>query len=295
MSDQRTQVLIPTLKAGTYAVSTVNHVTWLNTSVNPTPNKVRKSKGTTKPINEIFAECAKLTTDPYWLSIFNQAAIGKMPKKFSYSNGNLSYKRATKIQSVEVPQSPIEAISVCINFFRHYGGLASELEQKSISNNAATNSCSLADVPQTWAKTRKKMKEVMVENFVRSLAQSMKLTKVEAKQLHLLINFGLVLKIFHKDNISVGRNKILKIEGLCYNPENRQFYSDPNLVPKVSRSRTAEVSTELKETSVSFAKQWYKLLEGIEKEVAKANETKMRILNPQPSIKEDDGDQDTSI
>ena len=102
------------INTGSYAVTTVYSVPWSKKT--PTTSKVKRKRPEKKVVNEIFEECSKITTDPYWISIFKDCARDKFPRGFSYKNGLITHRRGNKINRVTIPNFPTEAYSVAIEY-----------------------------------------------------------------------------------------------------------------------------------------------------------------------------------
>lgn len=201
-------------KAGGYAVSTIDSRPWLSTPALLSGPKTRKSKTPVFVCNKIFEECSQITEDPFWIDIFKKASIGKFPTKFSYKDGHLVYRRGQKIQMVEIPLNPYEAISLCIRFFREYGGLISELDHERDMEEERKRQEEEETVEYTWSTIKKKMKDILIGRYVIDLKDLMSLSDEETLQLRSTIYYGITMRYFHKGNIMVSGRKIISIDGL---------------------------------------------------------------------------------
>jgi hypothetical protein len=267
---------------GTYAVSTSNGRSWVDSPV-IVKTKARKTKNAGIVINQVFSECAKITSDPYWIGIFNAASLGKLPKKFVFKDSQLGYKKGTKLQVTDLPLDPYEAYYVAVNFFRHHGGMASDRDQEAARNDLEIRS-SIAEANQdeiiSWSKVGKTMKDILLSNYIEDLATHMGLNAKEKSDLNHIIKIGRILGYFGKDNIQVIDRRITTIDGLIFDNVNRSFQIDSSLKPKAtkptSRKKMIEISyfptsSDLpsKDSQINFMKQWTKLVDRLDKETRK--------------------------
>jgi hypothetical protein len=265
-------------RAGGYAISTIDTRPWLNTPVTTGSTKQRKGKGEPSIVNQIFADALIHTDDPYWVNIFKQASFGKLPRKFTFKGGYLIFKRNQRLLTTLVPSDPYEAYNTIINFFRHHGGMSSErdqeilrYEQQMIQMNNQEN--------ETWTTLKKRMKEIMICNYIIDMRDELHLSPKETQQLTEVLNNGVILKFIGKNDIDIVDRHIVRIRGLLWNPDTRLFSIDANFIRKApkSKSKPAEISyepptkptIEPKDTIVSFHKNWLKFLETLEKEYIK--------------------------
>src|SRR5579872_1470244 len=262
---------------GKYATSTDESPPWLNTPIRSTGTGAprRKSKATaSRPIvHPLFAECAKVATDPFWVALFSKAAYGKFPRKFSYRDKVLSYKRGSRVLTLQVPQAPIEALSAVTTFLRRHGGIISDLDQE--TNRLEQSRDLPSEAPLQWSGLRDKMREALLELFISDIKSRLNLTKIEVSKLRHTINVGVILGAFGKTNIILEDDSIVNIQGLIFHsgePGHREFSIDPTLMAtattriasKHSRSRKVEEPRE----DVSYLRDWYKALEKLDKKFA---------------------------
>ena len=258
-------------RAGNYAVATAKTRPWLSTPIGATTTKSRKSKAQVVISNPLFTECATLTTDPFWISIFTQAAIGKFPRGFSYKENILTYKRGVKISSIEVPTEATLAKDACIMFFGKMAGLLSESDQERTRHEydqrmlekVALKSCTWSDIK------KKKIRDLLIGTFVQDISRIFELTDKEDDQLSTIVSIGFLLGHFQGKNVAFENGRITAIHGLMYDPNNRIFYLDASLVPKVTKSsKSKKTDEEGKEgKNLSFLNLWVKFLDNLEKKM----------------------------
>jgi len=252
-------------RAGGYAISTVKSRRWISEPTSAPVAKPKRSKAVIVVVHQIFADCAHICADPYWARVFEQASLDKFPRKFSCRANQLHYKRGQKITSIPLPDSLAEAYQISLDFFRRYGGLYSEedldkarKQRELLDQNESS--------PTTWTEVRKKMRRIMLENFIRQVERLYTLSLEEKHQLTETINLGLMFGRFGKANIVVKDRAIEAIHGLCYDESTRRFSIDPSIPArpnKSSRSKSVKSSQEKiadgrKDTEVRFYRNWVK-------------------------------------
>lgn len=273
-------------KAGSYAVSTIDAASWLDMPAAAPKQKKRKSKAVKQVLHPLFIQCAELTNDPFWVNLFITAGYGKFPKKFTYKDGTLVYKKSSKMFSLDVPQVSHEAIYACMDFFRTHGGIVSDIDLENIRREQYAEAELEAEMAEdiSWSKLSKKVKDVLIDLHVETLTNRLQLNREETKNLRYRLNIGIILGYFNTSNIILDGKCISQINGLLFDITDRTFSIDPNIKPKVSRSysKTKKGAGELifeKDTIPNYKKSWVKYLEDMDKKIAKSirNANKVRI------------------
>ncbi len=265
---------------GSYATVTSQSMPWLNTPpLQEKKTKGRKIRAPPTIVNPVFERCADLTDDPFWKKIFAEASQGKFTRGFSYRNGQLSHKRGTKIQKIQISDSPVEALTTCLDFFKTAAGLRSaidqererqQIEEQLLESYSANN--------MTWMEIRKKKKNLpglYISTFIRTVGDSMGLSEHQRKQLTTVINIGLLLGYLSDEAIEFD-GAIRGIQGLSYNEEKKEFVLDIQGAPPKIRLKTVpdavllDPNSKSMQTSsmnsVSFIDLWEKFLEGLNEE-----------------------------
>lgn len=221
---------------GTYAISTIDFDSWMNEPTTQTKSKGRKGKDTKEVTNKIFTECSQLITDPFWREKFTAASFGKFPRGFSYQDGLLCHKKATKCKTLEVPTNPIEAAYACVDFFRTNGCIFSPLDKQTTLELKFQRAQTSPQEPLTWGTANKKMQQCLLNKYITDMKNVMSLSNKESENLRQTVRSGITNKILTKAHITVEKNKIYSIDGLLWDEESRMFYINPELKPQVSRS-----------------------------------------------------------
>jgi len=260
---------------GSYAISTVGFESWMNENLSQNNAKSKKFRSK-EVVNKIFLDCAAVINDPFWIEKFNQAAFGKMPRKFTFRDSSLSYKKGTKYFSIDIPSNPYEASTLCVEFFRSNGGIFSPMDkQNSLELQYMRSQEVLTKEQLTWGTANKKTQECMISYYVSDMKNIMELNRAEYDQLKQIINFGISNKYFDKNSILVDSNRIYSMTGLLWNSEKRVFYINPDIKPATVRTyaRKKEGSNNRdrrqKDMVPQFSIKWKKYIETLEKEIMK--------------------------
>lgn len=276
-------------RVGSYAISTVDFDSWMNEPMVQAPQRIRKTRGVKEVIHKIFADCAIIIEDPFWVEKFNTAAIGKFPRGFNFHDGVLVYKKGAKSHALEVSNNPYEAAYACMEFLRSNGGIFSPLdEQTSLELQYARSQAVLTQQQLTWADSNKKIQECMLSHYVMTMKNTMKLNDLEVEQLRQTIRLGIANKYFGKHNIRVESNRIHSIDGLLWNNDARMFYINPELKPNTTRSYTRNkdgppaIDPSQKDMIPQFGLKWCKYMESIDKKVHRHHRRQRRITINHP-------------
>lgn len=224
----------------------------------------RKSKKVQPNIvHPIFDECVKTTTDPYWISIFQKASYGKFPKKFSYCNGIMQYKKGTKIESLEIDLEPVQASIEYMRFFKRCDGLMSDIDISSYTVNTVVTE-------MKWSKLSPRFRKILMIGFVEFNVNNYKLDKKEKLAFENMLFIGFILKDFNKDNVVLSLGKISHINGLLFEESTRswQFKTKPKAKARKAAPATLIKKLTRAEKKNSFYFAWVKLVEHYERKTS---------------------------
>lgn len=250
---------------GSYAISTIGFDSWGNEPIVQTASKTKRIRNK-EVIHKIFYECSEIIKDPYWLEQFTNASIGKFPRKFSFKDGTLSFKKGSKYVTLEVSSNPYLAIDSCMDFFRNNGGLFSEIDKQNSLEMRCSGDNEIVDL--TWGDVNKKTQECMVSYFITDMKPVMNLTSKETEQLRQIIYYGVSNKLFDKNNINIEKNRIKSISGLLWNSRERIFFIDQELTPSTIRTysrkkETGNSDARQKDMIPQFYNKWKKYVESL--------------------------------
>ena len=284
----QTKTLVP--KVG--SVATIEFHSWMNESAVIPVSKAKRTRGNKEilPANKIFAECAKIISDPFWIEKFSSAATGKFPLKFYFNEETLSYRKGSKHFTQIVSRNPHEAAPACIKFFQTNGSIFSPMDEQYAIDVQHARIYSAANQERlTWESASKKVQECLVSNYVMDMKANMSLTSQQVEQLRQTIKTGLFNKIFCKTNIRLENNRIHSIEGLYY--DGTGFFIDPNMKPVTTRSYTKKKDTgeiAAKDTIPQFGNKWNKYTDTLEKKILLDMQKQTRLINTSYSFNTED-------
>jgi hypothetical protein len=265
------------MAVGNYAVATIKTRPWLTTPITaPGSGKARRSKNSPAILNPIFEQCLTHLTDPFWISIFSQAAIGKFPRGFLFKDNSLTYKRGSKISRMDIPSDSSIAVSELMAFFTRTAGIMStadqarsrqELEDR-MMEGVSLHTCTWSDIK------KKKVREMLIGTFVQDLVAQYQLLDSEKVQLRSMINLGFILGHFSSTNVQFSQGRIQAITGLEFDETTRKFSINASCQARInksskSRRNVPEVDPDATVNLgyVSFMTLWIKFLESLEKRV----------------------------
>ena len=255
------------IKTGSYAVTTVYSMPWAKKET-PTTEKTVKKKLEKKIVHPIFEECEKLTDDKYWISVMHNCARDKFPRGFFFKNGQLTHRRGNKTKRVLVTDSPTEALSICISFFKTAAGLMSDIDRHRIQKEEEQRL--LVNMSQQvieWKNIKvERIKEILISEYVKDITELMKMNQDQRNQLLTMVRTGFMLKYFTSKHIIMKDGKITKIEGLSYDEENKKYFIDTKVVSKKSVKKPHGLGIERSNPKyIPYSKLWEKYLLNLEK------------------------------
>lgn len=268
-------------QVGSYAIATFNFDEWAKGESNSVNIKSAKKRGVKEVIHKVFADCAEITKDPYWSEKFRLASYGKFPRGFTYANGYLCHKKGSKIDKIDISNNIYETAEACVEFFRNKTGLFSPLDVKTSTDNEIERS-KQTSTEISWS-LNKKVQQCLLSNFIIKNKNLLQLSTQEVEQLRETLKVGISNKLFDKNNIIIVGHSIIKIDGLCWNPETRLFFTDPTLKPSssgrsYSRPKEFVISSGDKDKIPQYTLRITKYLDTLEKKIALFEKTHKRVI-----------------
>lgn len=194
--------------------------------------KGRKAK--VKPVvNPIFERCAEVCLDDSWKEMLRKAARGKFPRQFRLQQGILTYSKQNKTSQLDIPQDVTMLDNVAIvkfnhdllEFFRSTGittnkddDIAAELHERYIQENECREPAAI-----TWKDSSQGYREDLLAEYAVRMGSVMGLTEGEVTQCFQTLKYWSKLGTLDNNVIINGRN-ISRVEGLCWDPQERKFF-----------------------------------------------------------------------
>lgn len=244
-----------------------------------TISKVRNAAKNKRVVEHpIFDEIMNNEVDPFWISFFNEFAIGKLPRNFKYQNGVLIHRVKSKNIELAVPSDPEEAVIIIKKFVFETGGIISptDLNEKKMNEEKRISEM-LDNETISWNSIRgEKQQSILISLYVENIGKYYKLTISERKSLIQLIKIGVLAGYFTSDNIKLIGNQIVEIGGLEYNEVDRVFSINKESckvckIPKKTYEKTTAISacdddSEIsKQSNKNIFKLWNRFLRDIDK------------------------------
>ena len=245
------------------------------TPATTTPGGNRRRK-TLKPIiHPIFEQCSQLSQDEFWSAIFMDCARGKFPRGYSFKNNLLTHKKGNKISTLELNSSPTDVFISTLRFFQTISGILSDADRKRKQDEEDIKLAEEleADFDMTWKDVKtEKLREVMIGEFINSLATRMKFNEEEKRELITTVKKGLMLKYFNSNNIVMEGGRIIEIDGLIFN-RNTNMYEIDKAYIRNSERKGQGLGVEVSESKppVDFLEIWRKYLESLDNKRTKKN------------------------
>jgi hypothetical protein len=245
-------------------------------------NKVRNSAKNKRVIeHQLFENIKNIEKDEYWISFFEDAAVGKMPRNFKFIGDVVSYRIKNKTMELKIPMdSDTEEISIMIkNFLFENAGIISPTDLQDRKNNeerrlAASNNSDATN----WNQIRsEKQQTFLISVFVQNIGEYYNLSLEEKKTLIQQIKIAILAGFFNSNNIEIVGNEIVQISGLEFDEENRQFIVNTDSCKMIKSTKkniseiTFDMTTDFDEVEIplnskkSLIKQWHRYLSDINK------------------------------
>lgn len=275
--------------------------------VKKAPAKSRAAaKGLPETLYPVLLQVVDIVDDPFWKSIFRDAAIGKFSRGFQFKNGILSYKIQNKLSSCVVDMTtPQTAMSTVRSFMSTSATVLSVLDVENRRLERQAKMIKITEVEiNSWSQVKTAPhRSVLITRFLCKVTDSLSLTALQAESLERIIRLGMVVGYFGVNTIHVSKGFITHIDGLG-RAADLSFTVDTEAlrvkVKKVSKSKRPPVEdvddddadVGPQRANVSFIKQWIKFLTSLEKRSTKnkaSEQTEALSAIPESTSSAEDG------
>jgi hypothetical protein len=242
-------------------------------------NKIRNSAKTKRVIEfQIFEDIKNMEKDQFWISFFEDAAIGKFPRNLKFINNVLIYRHKNKNAEITLPEERLEAGAFTKAFVYENAGIISPTdikEKKSIDEKSLQDAANIEI--NNWKQIKnEKQQNILVSFFVQLLGEKYDLTFQEKVKLTQQIKLGLLSGYLNNTNIIMDNGNIYEIEGLDFIDETREFVINTDVckivrVPKRNTADTTMDTTITKTTddedvsSKNLLKSWNRYINDVSK------------------------------
>ena len=234
-------------------------------------SKIRNSAKPKKDIIYPIFENVK-ETDSYWISFFEDASIGKLPRNFKLVNNIFSYRVKNKIFEVKLGDEAEENIIIIKNFLFEQASIISprDLEKRRLEEETKA-SINVSSEINSWSQIRsEKQQIILISMFVEKVTAKYGLDMEERKALIQQIKLAILAGYFNHSTIIVENNEIIEIQGLDYDKSRKKFiintemYKAPKTVKKVNEYTTMDTFGDTEEehciSKKNLIKNWQKFL-----------------------------------
>jgi len=248
-----------------------------NTEVNKVAKNVNKVRNAAKNKRiveyPIFDEILKRQTDPYWISFFDECAIGKLPRGFKYINSILYYRIKNKTLELLITDSSQESEDLIKKFIYENAGIISptDLDEKRATEEAKVSNITLNNIQ--WYQIRNEKEQyILLTIFTEKIASYLNLNDEESRALIQTIKLGLLSGFLSNENMVMENGQISEIIGLEYDSDRRKFMINQELRKNINKNKRIifEESSETKtlqddnkintQSKKCLIKQWNKYL-----------------------------------
>lgn len=215
-----------------------------------TTGKVRASAKSKRVVEfPIFDKMMEIEIDPYWKSLFDEAATGKFPRNFKFQNGVLNYKIRSK--TIEQPidmEDPKSSAELLKKFFLDTACIQSpeDLRRKKLEEEKKISEMIQNEVV-SWSQIRsEKQRMIMLSLYVETIGKRYGLSIEERKGLVQNIRIGMLAGYFNTDTIDIVGNRIILIKGLDFNEESKEFEINKDIckIPKSNKKFATSMNCE---------------------------------------------------
>lgn len=241
-------------------------------------NKVRNSAKSKRVIEfQLFEDIKDIENDQFWISFFEDAAIGRFPRNFKYVNNVLNYRNKNKSAEIMLPETPLEAGAFVKAFVYEQAGIISpiDMKKKKDIDEKCLQDASNIEV-SCWKQIKnEKQQSILVSLFVQLSAEKYDLNFEERSKLTQQIKLGLLSGYLNNTNIIMDNGNIADIEGLEFDEDKREFNinTDTCKIVKVPKrgvndttiDTTTHISEEEGSISRTLLKYWNRYINDVNK------------------------------
>jgi len=193
-------------------------------------------------------KAAEYTNDAEWRDKLIAAARNRFPPGFYHRNNTIYHHFRGKDHEMMIPEDPMEAAILFINFLQKFGGFYSDRDVE-YSRMNKTVVGSLGDRrSQTWTDCTKQERHKLISDYAHLLVQEYELDEEAYEQVNGILRLGVLLGIYCSKKIHMEDGAIVKIKDLKYDPDTKLFSISPKALAskKVDFKKKRGVSTAIK-------------------------------------------------
>jgi len=187
----------------------------------------------TKNNYPVFLECAELTTDPYWIQIFQECSKGKFPKGSGIDAIGSTIYFKNKINNknfitYKVSNDPEQVFNDLKKIFLSKLNIKSNKDRENTQDEIVDICKDLQESYNgQWQQIKKKkIKDPIIRRFILDLKERYNLENKETAQVAQIIKLGFLFNWITNDQVIYENQQIIDITSLHYIEEDRIFTLD---------------------------------------------------------------------
>lgn len=184
------------------------------------------------PVYNIFLDCKKFASDPFWIQQFDDCSNGKFPRGIKYKyiqstkNGILHIKRpngTTVEYNIQDTDDPEKIYNLIQNVFKSMG-ISSSIDSDVLKNEMEFQRIETSN-KDSWTEIRqKKARQIMVINYCIAYSIKHNLKPKQKNQLYNTIWYGISGNSITSNDIIVVDGNITIVNGVEFSEETGKFY-----------------------------------------------------------------------
>ncbi|SPN79525.1 Hypothetical protein BRZCDTV_392 [Brazilian cedratvirus IHUMI] len=181
-----------------------------------------------------------------------------------FKDGYLTHRRGKRITKIYLSEVPEEALEQIMVFFKEKDHICSDKDKEREEEEIFQELEPLPEI-NDWnmLKKKKKLLEIVLDEFIRERIKERGLGKREKDQLTTIINIAMIQGYFSNDTVIMEKNCIETIVGLDYD-ESTGLFTLPTCERKIkiskSTSRRTETLSSKNRNAVNFYTLWLEFL-----------------------------------
>jgi len=174
-----------------------------------------------EPIHQIFYLCSTYTPDNAWADFLRDCSFGKFPRGVRFEDNAIKCSRGKLVFVEYIPKDPEKAFEAILTVFRDRLGIKTAREKKSAV--LKFNRLQEAARIQSWKDAKTSASRMsLIRNYVDRVVTHYSMNDDERAALIALLEICVANKILDKDRIEIADGRIVKIEGLEFDPYTRK-------------------------------------------------------------------------
>lgn len=169
-------------------------------------------------IYPIFQECMKITTDPFWIMVFEEMSYGCCFNGTYIARGTYYCTVKSKEFSYKFQDQTPKDIKDNITSLLIKNNMIGKSDTVLFLKEYMDAKQGIDDIlDQDWSDIRKKnLKDLLFQNFLIRMKQQYELKDIQLKKIYSFINFCLLLKTMTNQSVVYENGRIESIHGITF-------------------------------------------------------------------------------